>query len=116
MITPAIDNRLEADRFAHWYARNREYLARTLCGTYGYDEDVPSEVFSRIYVRMLDGVRIKDYMPYMVRAIKYGCLSRKRKTGRLVPVDNYDTFKNIAVYESETDPGKLYGILDRIVG
>lgn len=55
MMTSSDDNRLEADRFAHWYALSREYLAGVFVGPYGYDEDVQSEVFTRIYAAFWTG-------------------------------------------------------------
>lgn len=84
------NNRIEADRFALWYSENKTYLKSTLMRTCGFDEDALSDVFLSIYRRILyDGVRIKDYMPYMLRSGKYKYLTYRKKASRMMLIDDF---------------------------
>ncbi len=98
MITT--ENRSKANLFAYWYSENKQYLINVLRRYYCYDEDILGEIFFSIYFRILyEGVSIKEYTPYMLRAFKYAYLTNKKKSSRLVLVENYDQLQNI--YYSE---------------
>jgi hypothetical protein len=93
-------NRKEAASFAVWYSENKAHLKKILLRNYVFDEDVLSDIFLSIYCRILyKGVIIKDYMPYTLRAFKYGYLTRRKKACRLVLVEDYNQLKTTYSYE-----------------
>ncbi|NDV96476.1 hypothetical protein D0T84_16365 [Dysgonomonas sp. 521] len=95
------ENRINADAFACWYVKNKPYLRNILMRTYTFDEDILSNVFFSIYSRILnEGISIKDYTPYMLRAFKYRYLTYRKKASRLVLVEDYNQLQNSYYYES----------------
>lgn len=94
------ENRKNADSFASWYMTNRQYLINVQRRYYNYDEDLLSAVFISIYSRILsDGISIKDYKPYMLKALRYKYLQAKKKACRLVLVESYEQLQNTYCYE-----------------
>lgn len=89
-------NRIRADLFAIWYTENKAYLQKILTRSYIFDEDILSDVFISIYFRILNkSIIIKDYTPNMLRAFKYSYLTHKRKSARLVLIEDYNHLQNI---------------------
>lgn len=91
------ENRKNADLFAHWYINNKQHLKDLILRSYPFDEDVLSEVFLSIYNRILyKQIAIKDYTPYMLMAFRYKYLTQKKKSDRLILIENYNLLFNIS--------------------
>lgn len=104
-------DRETADLYAVWYIQNKVYLKKVLSKCYVFDEDILSDVFLSIYNRILNkGLRIKDYMPYMLRALKYSHLKKKEKASRLLFVSDYNLLPNNN--ENKIDLNQLVVCLD----
>jgi hypothetical protein len=80
---------------------NKQPLKNVLARNYSFDEDILDDIFVSIYCRILyQGVSIKDYTPYMLRAFKYGYLSHRKRAQRMVLVGDYNQLPNTYSYES----------------